>query len=224
MTIQSPSRPDNFTYEPATGSREVWPAGMPSITLRRVTSGEKVLWWTRVREEFELVDAIQYDDAALGVRITVPPPGVRFRTDLTSVPAWFTWLVPKSGQHLPAALIHDGLTPDRGQRELTYSTEPSVTIDRIDADRVFRDAMRDTEVGLIRRWLVWAAVSAASLFLGPRVGWRPWQRAYYVVLVVAWFGTIAYLGLCATADLADQEVTLLRDLPWVVEGDPWKAV
>lgn len=224
MAIQSPSQPDNFSYEAAEGPRDVWPAGTPSITLRRVSTTEKVLWWTRVREEFELVEPLQYDDVDLGVRITVPRAGVPFRTDLTSVPAWFTWLVPKSGQHLPAALIHDGLVPDRGPTEPTYSTEPPTTIDRIDADRVFRDAMRDTGVGLIRRWLVWAAVSAASLVLGPRLGWAPWKRAYYAVLVVVWFAAIAYLGVCATADLADREGALLRDLPWVVEDDLWKAL
>ena len=224
MAIQSPSRPDNFSYEAGAGPGEVWPAGPASITLRRVTTTKKVLWRTRVREEFELVEPLQYDAADLGVRITVPRAGVPFRTDLTSVPSWFTWLVPKSGEHLPAALIHDGLVPDRGEKEPTYSTEPPTTIDRIDADRVFRDAMRDTRVGLIRRWLVWAAVSAASLFLGPRVGWAWWKRAYFASLVVVWFATIGYLGVSATADLADREVVLLRDLPWVVEDDLWKAM
>ena len=33
-------------------------------------------------------------------------------TDLTSVPWLFTWLVPKTGAHLPAALLHDGLVGD----------------------------------------------------------------------------------------------------------------
>ena len=38
---------------------------------------------------------------------------------------------------------------------------------RIDADVVFRNAMRDAHVGLVRRWLVWAAVTTgAGILIG----------------------------------------------------------
>lgn len=203
MAIQSQCQPGNFSFA-------------PDITLRRVVTG--------TREEFELVEPITYDDRVLGVSITVPNPAVPFRTDLTSVPAWFTWLVPKSGQHLPAALIHDGLVPGSGQIGRTYTTYPDLAIDRIEADRVFRDAMRDTGVGVIRRWLVWAAVSAASLVRGPREDWPWWKRGYFAGLVVAWFTTIGYFGVSATADLADRDVRLLWDLPWIVEDGLWQAL
>jgi len=56
---------------------------------------------------FALERRIGYADRELGELLV--PAGHEFRTDLTSVPWLFTWLVPKTGAHLPAALLHDGL-------------------------------------------------------------------------------------------------------------------
>ncbi len=147
----------------------------------------------------------------------MPRPSSHFRTDLTSVPSWFTWLVPKSGRHLPAALIHDGLVPDR-DGERTYETEPpGLEVDRIDADRIFRDAMFDTNVGVIRCYLVWAAVSLASLILGPRASWTPLVLLYYRALTLLTLGTIVVLGYAASVDLLDSSWPAF-DVPWMHEG------
>ena len=44
---------------------------------------------------------------------TVPPANEPdWVTDLASVPQLLTWLVPTSGKHLPAALVHDALVDD----------------------------------------------------------------------------------------------------------------
>ena len=59
-------------------------------------------------EQFAMERRIAYRDRHLG-ELLVPRRTGTFRTDLTSVPALFTWLVPKTGRHLPAALVHDGL-------------------------------------------------------------------------------------------------------------------
>lgn len=96
---------------------------------------------------------IAYHDPVLDTVIVVPAQAA-FRTDLTSVPRWFTWLVPKSGRHLPAALIHDGLVGEEGEAG-DYLTDPAMRIDRIEADRIFRDGMRDTGTGVVRRWIAW---------------------------------------------------------------------
>lgn len=173
------------------------------------------------REEFILDPPISYLAAVPGrdgmVRIIVPRPGSRFRTDLTSVPDWFTWLVPKSGQHLPAALIHDGLVSAAGG-ERTYETEPpGLEIDRIDADRIFRDAMFDTEVGRIRCYLVWAAVSLTSLVLGPRASWTPAVQWYYRAVAALTLGMVLVLGYAATVDLVDSSWPAF-DVPWMHEG------
>jgi hypothetical protein len=225
MKVSTPRQPEKFSFsEPLTGvERPVWPDGRPSVTLERVTVTRRFLWFEHEREEFKLLQRIRYYDKPLDTTITVPAPMSGFRTDLTSVPAWFTWLVPKSGSHLPAALIHDGLIPDRHGPQ-TYVSEPRRQIDRIDADRIFRDAMVATGVGPVRSWLVWAAVSTASLVLGPRTGWAWWKRAWFAGVVIGTVLAIVYLGMCATADLADRDPRFLLDLGWIVEGPTWREV
>lgn len=211
-------RPQNFRNAPWPDDTEP-PSHLrpvpPAVDLRRVQVGE--------REEFELRTRISYD-AHIGERavtVVVPQADGRFTTDLTSVPRWFTWLVPKSGAHLPAALIHDGLVGDGDPQ--TYETSDGEPVDRIDADRVFRDAMRDTHVGVVRRWLVWSAVTLTSLVLGPRpvTRWPRWWVWYHRAIALLLLLVILYLGAGATAELVDQDVRGLPDLPWMVEGRWW---
>jgi hypothetical protein len=202
--------PDNFSNVdwPGATPEPTHPLGNPKVSLRRVVEGD--------REEFELLTRIRYDDEVLDTAIVVPTDGT-FTTDLVSVPRIFTWLVPKSGSHLPAALVHDGLI---GGNHHDYETVPAGRhVDRIDADRVFRDAMRDTRVGRIRRWLVWAAVSTASLCLGGRDAWRWWHRAWYVLVTVLTLGTVGVLGTAATLDLVDGRLGTWFDVPWM--HGPW---
>ena len=75
------------------------PGSDPRIVLER-HSEEGV-------ETFALERRLAYRDRHLGELLV--PADAGFRTDLTSVPALFTWLVPKTGAHLPAALLHDAL-------------------------------------------------------------------------------------------------------------------
>ncbi|MFI2707809.1 DUF1353 domain-containing protein, partial [Nocardioides sp. CER28] len=172
----------------------------PQIVLEREVQGE--------REVFRMLRRIGYSDEEYG-ELLVPAHLDSFRTDLASVPTLFTWLVPKTGSILPPALLHDGLV-DRPQ---DYLGRP---LDRPAADRVFRRAMRDTHVGAVRRWLVWAAVTLATI----HVGTPSWSRLRHVRYVVAADGTlavIAALGTIATLDLFD----VLDWLPWM--GDrPWE--
>jgi hypothetical protein len=122
---------------------------------------------------------------------TVPPPtDPEFVTDLTSVPQLLTWLVPKSGKHLPAALVHDGLVDE-------------TTIDRFEADQLFRDGMGDLDVGFIRRWIMWTAVSIETI---RRRGGR--------LNLLRTFGSlfaVALLGAAATINLAIDRTVL----PWM---------
>lgn len=208
-----------------------WPDVPPAVGLRRVLVTKRRWGRARVVEEFELNRPIRYRDEAGKRSITVPTSDGAFTTDLTSVPSWFTWLVPKSGAHLPAALIHDGLVPDRPGAPPTYVSEPDVpppgggreVIDRIDADRIFRDAMRDTHVGTIRRWLVWAAVSTTSLVLGARQSWGTRETVWFRFAVGVTFAAILYLGTAATFDLADRPVGWLWNLPWM-HGPAWAEI
>lgn len=161
------------------------------------------------RERFLMLRRIGYLDRVFGPLLV--PARADFLTDLASVPAVFTWLVPKTGAHLPAALLHDGLV--RQGAYVSAEGHP-VTLTRVDADRVFRDGMADTGTPLVRRWLVWAAVTTNTLWLGRNNGWSPAQRWRYRLAVVGTLGLIAVLGVLSTLDLFD----VIDVVPWMGHG------
>lgn len=181
----------------------------PRIVLERRDDGR--------REVFTMLRRVGYADRHLG-DLVVPADAGTFTTDLTSVPSVFAWLVPRTGRHLPAALVHDALVADPG--EPAYLTGEGRPVDRVEADRVFRDAMADTGTGVVRRWLAWSAVTLATLVVAPRaqqpwgvaMGW--WRRGVAVgsLLVVAW------LGWCASWDLLDRSAPLAVPVPWMPEA------
>lgn len=168
-------------------------------------------------ESFSLERAVGYDDRRLG-RIRVPA-AADFRTDLTSVPTLFTWLVPRTGRHLPAALVHDGLVGG-ADGAASYVSEEGHRIARDTADRVFRDAMADTGTLLVRRWLVWTAVTLATVWVGSEA-WSARQWWHYRLAAATTILTVVVLGTVATLDLFDLPGDG-PDLPWM--GDrPWPA-
>jgi hypothetical protein len=83
----------------------------------------------------------------------VVPAG--FRTDFASVPHALTWLVPRTGRHNRAAVLHDWLTR-RGP-----DGKPPVS--RKDADGIFLRVLRELGVPRVRRQL---------MYLGVRVVWH----------------------------------------------------
>ncbi len=104
-----------------------------------------------------------------------------FRTDLTSVPRPFRWLIDVDGDHAPGAVLHD------------YLTRPSVPgcgcgdprhpgryppVNRSDADGVFRRVLHELGVSAPRRWLMWAAVR-----VGCGMKDATPQDWYYVLLI-----------------------------------------
>jgi hypothetical protein len=205
MRLQSRPDPGHFFD----GGRPAWlglpeipptPGDPPRIVLDRI--------WRDGRERFAMLHRVAYRDEVSDTVVLVPARLESFRTDLTSVPAWFTWLVPRSG-----------LVGGVGEGEpASYTTDPPREVDRIEADRIFRDAMRDTGTGVVRRWLVWSAVTAVSLVLAGRPGWGPVLRWWYRVVVPATFLSIAWLGTCATAVLLGWDVPGLVRLAWMDEG------
>lgn len=167
------------------------------------------------RETYQLERPIGYWDASVGA-LFVPANLARFRTDLASVPRLFTWLVPKTGSHLPAALLHDGLVHKPSEPQSYVAARQ---VDRTTADRVFRDAMRDLGTPWLRRWLVWTAVTLATMTAAPAVRtWRAllstwWSRvlvALTILLVVAG-------GTASTIDLLDWRVLV----PWMGDRATW---
>jgi Protein of unknown function (DUF1353) len=173
-------------------------------------------------------------------RLLVPASeGDPFVTDLASVPRSLTWLVPRYGMYTKAALLHDYLcqtvgketiavypTPATADRRDVPPTEPQLirVVDRSDADEIFRLTMTELGVPWARRWLMWSAVSLATLWttLWPGRSSRPILRrigrgmlvalpiAVAIVLWVfggwfignadwRWLRTLALVSLAATA-------------------------
>ncbi|MFF1676106.1 DUF1353 domain-containing protein [Streptomyces sp. NPDC058256] len=171
----------------------------------------------RHREQFAMQRRIAYHDRHLG-ELLVPRNTRTFRSDLTSVPALFTWLVPKTGEHLPATLLHDGLIHPPG--DPTYTSTDGHVVRRAEADRVLRDAMADSGTALIRRWLIWSAVATATMLDGRETGWSKGLQWYYRVTAALTVLLIFALGIYASFDLFDAHIPKLPwmgDRPWFVE-------
>lgn len=201
MTVQlrpEVEQPRRF-YDAETG-------GEPQIVLQReITDGA---------ERFRMLRRLAYRDEEFG-EILVPADPATFRTDLASVPTLLTWLVPRSGRHLPAALIHDGLVEDDLGTGPHYVSTAGHEIDRVDADRVFRAAMRDSGTRFVRRWLVWSAVTLATIWTGS-ASWSRARHWRYRLTMVGSLAVVAVLGVLATLDLFDRGIAL----PWMGE-EPW---
>jgi len=216
VTRTVPTQPHRF-YDgglPATDTTPEVPPDRdaePRIVIERLTEAGAEIW--------QLDRRIAYADREYG-ELLVPADLTAFRTDLASVPAVFTWLVPKTGAHLPAALVHDGLV--KGPGSPGYLSTEGHAILRADADRVLRDAMADTGTGVVRRWLVWSAVTAWTMIEGTGTGWSTLLGWRYRLAAVLTILAVLYLGYCATFDLFDLAAPLTIPIPWM--GDrPWWA-
>lgn len=165
---------------------------------------------------------IGYRDRRLG-ELLVPADPATFVTDLTSVPSVFAWLVPRTGQHLPAALVHDGLAGGT-HGETSYLGAEDVDIDAEEANRVFRDALGDTGTGLVRRWLMWTAVTLATMLTGRGTRWSAGERWRWRLTAVGTLVVITSLGVAATADLVDVALPGVGGVPWMDEGAWWARV
>jgi hypothetical protein len=117
---------------------------------------------------WKLVAAFGYctDD---GTEIRVP---TGFVTDFASIPRALWSLLPPTGRYGKAAAIHDWLYSHRVVDDVitpAMFTRGSRLVNRAEADRIFREAMRTLGVSAEMAW---------TLYAGVRVGgWKPW-RAY----------------------------------------------
>lgn len=183
---------DRF-YDP-----DVGPGSGLHIVLRH-SEDEAVEAWFMERR-------IAYCSREFDTPIEVPRDRATFETDLTSVPAVFSWLVPRTGSHLAAALVHDALTPPFSVPDVPDWVGPQ-PVTQMQADRVLRHAMGDLGTPPIRRWLVWSAVSVPTAWKVSRLRGLLAYLSIFAIVVLGWF---------ATLDLFDQG----KWLPWM--GDqPW---
>lgn len=151
--------------------------------------------------DFSLLRRIAYSSDDYAEAFVVPADLHTFRTDLASVPGAFTWLVPRSGVFLPAAVLHDGLIHPGA------SLGPQV--ERPEADLILREASIGLGTGRVRAWLMWSAVTIATMWRSDRWG----RRAALVALL----GAVLVLGVLSTLDLFG----LGPGLPWMAAGTWW---
>jgi hypothetical protein len=174
----------------------------PEVLLRRVLIDG--------RERFALLTPIAYWDYDQAEPHVVPAANQSFYSDLTSVPFMFTWLVPRTGRHLLAALLHDGLvgSQDAGP---TYRG-PKVT--RTEADLIFRRALCSLGISPARAWLMWTAVTLATIQAEARSAAAGSGRRWAVM--VGTLSAVLGVGALATLDLFD----VVALLPWMGHR-PW---
>ena len=95
------------------------------------------------------------------------------KTDFASVPRVFVWFLPRYGRYTLAAILHD---------HLWRNEAPAGRITYVEADGIFRRAMRELGVPFAKRWIMWAAVRWGALMKsGGRTGW--FREAPRVLLV-----------------------------------------
>lgn len=84
--------------------------------------------------------------------ITVPEG---FETDFASVPLIARWLIPKSGKHNQAAVLHDFLYQNLKEDWKNWTGKKYT---RKDCDEIFLEAMKILGVNFLKRWTMYRAV------------------------------------------------------------------
>jgi hypothetical protein len=154
MTVETPAQDG--------GARSRRPLGFPpgsTVDVRQVDD-----------QDWETLRVLAYH--AKTEDFVVP---VDERTDFASVPCIFVWFIPRYGRYTKAAILHD---------YLCSIAVPAGRISRVDADGVFRQAMRELGVPFLRRWIMWAAVRLGAL-TSPAGRKKWWTEAWRVALITA---------------------------------------
>ena len=140
-------------------------------------------------EDWEVRSVLRYS----GTRDSFEVP-VGQTTDFASVPRPFVWFLPRYGSYTLAAILHDYLW-----RELAAKSE----MKWVDADGIFRRAMRELHVPFLRRWIMWSAVRWAALFKPQGLkGWlgESWRVLVFTLLALPFAivpGLVILLALLA---------------------------
>ena len=121
--------------------------------LRVETLSENQYGRMRYRLLEPLVVSSGWNGAAIGGLSIEIPAG--FVTDFASVSRFFWRWFPPSGNHAPAAVVHDWFYRNTGG------------ISRFLADALFRDIMAACGTPFWQRWCMWAAVRLRS--------WKYWK-------------------------------------------------
>jgi Protein of unknown function (DUF1353) len=137
-------------------------------------------------ENWEVRKDLKYDGQVDSFTVPIGSP-----TDFASVPRVFVWFLPRYGSYTMAAILHDYLWRARAAKG---------KMDWVDADGIFRRAMRELEVPFLRRWIMWAAVRWTALFKHRgRKGWWPesWRVILFSLLALPFVAPPGFLVLLA---------------------------
>lgn len=113
-----------------------------------LTGNPKIEWLEDTRAV--LLEDVVYQDR--DGTITIP---AGFVTDGATVPRVLSWLYPKYGVYLKAAIVHDYLLEHvlpRGQ----------ITSNRV--DEIFKEAMEALDIPKFRQWAMWCGVRWGAMF------------------------------------------------------------
>jgi hypothetical protein len=102
---------------------------------------------------FEVRAGFVYEDPVSGRRYRVRPGRV---TDLASVPMWLWTFIASYGRQSAPAVLHD----DRSAVAAELGDRQAALAQRREDDRVFRTALREQRVPLLRAWIMWGWISA----------------------------------------------------------------
>jgi hypothetical protein len=106
------------------------------------------------RRRFRLLTGFRYRDPTPGVDPETPVPS-RDESDLASIPFPLWGLIGPYGMQTLPALLHDHLC-DQARNTAQTQGRSEAFAQRREADRVFRVALREEGVPLLRRWIMWA--------------------------------------------------------------------
>lgn len=194
MTEQLVNAPRQKPEVPPNGRRQGYyvpgtsrPAGYALHKPAPQDAGQPLDKGYKVHRRFEYVDKD-------GKSYTVPASG-ELHTDLASIPAFTSWLVPKDGRHTQAALVHDAMIVNRAKGEVPdYESSPKgEQVKDLEADAIFRRGMKVSGVPPVRRWMIWCAVAMRTCFL-----FGTWRQK--IVLGVSGL-VFAIFGLFALPDV-----------------------
>jgi hypothetical protein len=171
---------------------------------------------------FELRAPIVYLDPVSGRRYRVPAraeaSGAHAVTDLASVPTPLWGFIASYGRQSAPAVLHD----EQSIAAAELGDRAAALAQRREDDRVFRTALREQRVPLLRSWLMWAWVSAdRERAYGGLLGWLLVVQAVVGALVVlaasvAAFWNPAWLALVLVPALAAVPWTRLAPLQLVL--------
>lgn len=154
---------------------------------------------------FEVREGFVYEDPVSGRRYDVRAGRT---SDLASVPSWLWSFIASYGRQSAPALLHD----DRSDVADELGDRRAALALRREDDRVFRTALREQGVPLLRAWLMWAWVSAdRERAFGGVVGVLFLAQAVLGAIVVAGASVAAFWN---PAWLALVLVPALAAVPW----------